>query len=329
MTAISKPHPIIQSALPPQIRPLKLPGDLRAVADLVELCFEASLDADGHRLIRQMRQAASRRGGYPGGSGMVLKVKGFVWVEDGKIVGNISIIPVVVRHRRASLIANVAVHPDHRQKGIARALTEVALARIKTSDGNSAVLQVDYHNHHAQQLYRSYGFIEKATRTTWHGDGSTQINLPPSVKVRKPIRADWPYQLKWLDQLYNQEVRWNLPFYRNLYSPGFFGIIGRAFHQHQIRQWTSTHHGSWIGSLTWQSSYNQADWLWLAAAPDKLELATCTLIPTARQELLNANLIKPGRILAINYPAGENLSAFEAIGFRQHNTLIWMQKDFK
>ena len=328
MTAITKPH-LIHNSLPPQIRAIQLPGDLRAVADLVELCFEATLDTDGRRFIRQMRRAANRRRAYPGSSGMIARVRGYVWVEDGEIVGNISLIPVTVHHRRASLVANVAVHPDHRQRGIARALTEAALAKVINSGVRTAVLQVDLTNQHAQEMYLSYGFEEKATRTTWHGDGITDIKMPPSVRVRKRIRSDWPHQRRWLDQLYNREVRWNLPIDRGLYSPGLAGWIGRVLHQHKIRQWTATHHNQWIGSLIWQSSHNQADWLWLASPPDKLELAICSLIPAARQELLMDNLIKPGRILAVNFPAGESQAAFEAIGFHQHNTLIWMKKDLK
>ena len=86
-------------------------------------------------------------------------------------------------------------------------------------------------------------------------------------------------QRKWLDYYYNHHVRWNLPVNQTLYAPGIFGVLTRAFHTHKVRQWSANHHGEWIGSLIWQSSYNQADWLWLAAPPDKLELAICTLIP--------------------------------------------------
>jgi ribosomal protein S18 acetylase RimI-like enzyme len=295
----------------------------------VELCFEASLDADGRRFIRQMRQAASQRRGYPGSSGMPSAVKGYVWVEKGEIVGNINLIPVTIQQRRAYLVANVAVHPDYRQQGIARALTEAGLARISSIRASTAVLQVDANNHIAHTLYRSYGFTETARRTTWHGDSNNKIKMPPSITVRERRRSDWPQQRKWLELLYNRHVRWNLPLRHSLYAPGLLGLLARGLNEHKIRQWTAAHHGQWIGSLIWQSSYNLADWLWLSAPPDKLELAICSLIPAAREQLLQENLIKPGRILAVNFSAGQNQSAFEAIGYRQHNTLIWMQKNLR
>ena len=131
MTAITKPHSTLTTP-PPQLRPIRLPGDLPAVADLVEMCFEATLDADGRRFIRQMRQAASQKRNYPGRTGTLATVKGFVWVEKGEIVGNVNIIPVTIQRRRSYLIANVAVHPDYRRQGIARILTEAALAKTNT-----------------------------------------------------------------------------------------------------------------------------------------------------------------------------------------------------
>lgn len=42
----------------PHIRRFDIRRDLNMVADLVELCFADSLDADGRRYIRQMRSTA-------------------------------------------------------------------------------------------------------------------------------------------------------------------------------------------------------------------------------------------------------------------------------
>ncbi len=210
MTTITKPRPT-HITRPPQLRPIRLPDDLGPVADLVELCFDATLDADGRRFIRQMRQAASQKRAYPGTAGSFATAKGFVWVEKRQIVGNINLIPVTIQHRRAYLIANVSVHPDYRQQGISRALTEAALDKIRASRVSKAVLQVDVNNDTAQALYRSYNFVERARRTTWHSDGISTIKMPPSVTVRERRRADWPLQRQWLEYFYNRHVRWNLP----------------------------------------------------------------------------------------------------------------------
>lgn len=312
----------------PQMRAIRLPGDLHAIADLVELCFEATLDEDGRRFIRQMRRAASQRGPYPGMGGLLPPVKGYVWVEDGLIVGNINLIPMRIEGQRSYLIANVAVHPDHRRRGIASTLTEAALALAEARGIQRAALQVDAENLEAQSLYRAYGFVEKARRTVWHTNASVELKLPPSVKVRARQRTDWRQQRVWLGHFYDPHVRWNLPLDLPMVAPGLIGWLLRSLSQFEFRQWSALHHGRWIGSLTWQSSYNQADWLWLAAPPDKLELAACALIPHARRALLEQNLIRPGRQLAVNFPAGVNQQAFEAIGFELHNTLIWMEREW-
>ena len=154
----------------PQMRSIRLPGDLHAIADLVELCFEATLDDDGRRFIRQMRRAASQRVSYPGMGGLLPPVKGYVWVEAGRIVGNINLIPARIQSQRAYLIANVAVHPDFRRRGIARTLTEAALAFAEARGVRLTALQVDVENLDALSLYRAYGFEETARRTLWHTD---------------------------------------------------------------------------------------------------------------------------------------------------------------
>ena len=87
-----------------------------------------------------------------------------------------------------------------------------------------------------------------------------------------------------------------------------------------IRQWSASRRGEWLGSLTYQSSYTQADWLWLASPPEMEEIAICALLPKAREHLL------PARRLAVSYPTGRAVKAFEATGYYPHQTLIWMCK---
>ena len=93
--------------------------------------------------------------------------EGFVWQENGEIVGNISLIPFTTLSRKIVLIANVAVHPDFRRKGIARSLTVAALEQAQSNHIRSIWLQVRDTNESALNLYKSLGFVEKARRTTW------------------------------------------------------------------------------------------------------------------------------------------------------------------
>ncbi len=301
------------------LRSLDMRHDLHAVADLIQLCFAPTLDADGYRYIRQMRAAAKN----PRTIGMADRVTpgfhGFVWEENDKIVGNLSLLPVVAEGKQSYFIANVAVHPDYRRRGIAHSLTEAAFSFIRERGISSVWLQVNQCNMGAIHLYQGFGFKERACRTTWHSTpNAPTIDLPANVTVRPRQAADWRDQNQWLTRLYPRELRWHLPLHHTLLKPGLLGSFNRFFNEKTIRQWSATKNGELIGTATWQSSYSQADWLWLAASPQHEALAILSLLPHARHAL------RKNRTLAVDYPAGEAVAAFESVGFRPHKTLIWM-----
>jgi GNAT superfamily N-acetyltransferase len=316
MTAATRMH---NTHLPQNPRPLEMRRDLRAVADLIELCFAPTLDADGHRYIRQMRAAAKN----PRAMGMADRVTpalhGFVWEEGDQIVGNLSLLPVMAEGRRSYFIANVAVHPDYRRRGIARTLTEAAFQFIRKRGISSTWLQVNEGNLGAIHLYQGFGFKERACRTTWHSTPNAPvIDLPASVSVHPRRTADWRAQNQWLARMYPKELRWHLPLHPTLLKPGPLGVFNRFFSEKTIRQWSATKNEKLVGAVSWQSSYSQADWLWLAASPQHEALAILSLLSHARRSL------RKHRTLAVDYPAGAAVPAFESVGFRPHKTLIWM-----
>ena len=309
----------IDSHRSPNLRPLEIRRDLRAVADLVELCFAETLDADGRRYIHQIRAAAEN----PRTLGLVSRVSsslsGYVWEEDGRIVGNLNLLPVVAMKRQSYLIANVVVHPDYRRRGIARSLTEAAISFICKRGISSAWLQVNEKNPGAEQLYLNFGFVERTRRTVWHSTqeaANKKLSADISISTRK-VR-DWQLQSQWLDRLYPEEVRWHLVLKPKLLKPGLSGIFNRLFSERRFHQWAAHKGNHLIGTVSWQSSYTQADWLWLATTPQHQDLAICSLLPHAKRSLSRH------RTLAVNFPAGEAVQAFENSGFQSHQTLIWM-----
>ena len=87
----------MSSATKRNIRPFDLGRDLAAVADLVEQCFAETLDHDGQRFIHNMRAAARRAKGLGraalAAENFTLQLSGFVWEQDGEVIGNLSLIP--------------------------------------------------------------------------------------------------------------------------------------------------------------------------------------------------------------------------------------------
>src|SRR5512134_3714944 len=88
--------------------------DLSGLADVIESAFADSLDLAGRRMADEMR-----RYGRLGWLGWLLGrfllppaayPKGYVWIEDGHLVGNASLMPVQGAADRW-VLANVAVYP--------------------------------------------------------------------------------------------------------------------------------------------------------------------------------------------------------------------------
>lgn len=322
MAAINPAIKVISSNL----RALDIRHDLLAVADLIEICFASSMDADGELYLRQMRQAARDASFLHWATGMAdrasMPLSGYVWEEKGQIIGNLSLIPLFRQGRRIYLIANVAVHPDYRQRGIARALTETAIDSIRQRQAAAVWLQVRHDNPPAIHLYQSLGFIERARRTTWQATPA-EINKPgwaPDLPVVTSRRStDWDQQWAWLSAIYPPEVTWNLPINPATFKPSLISDFLRFLNNSSIHHWAARQAGRLLGVLTWEASRAAADNLWMATTPADEDLALRVLLPNT---LLSLDAYRP---LALNYPAEHAVEALEASGFQAHHTLIWME----
>lgn len=78
-----------------------------------------------------------------------------VWCPDGQVRGAAVILPGCPE----SLLASVAVHPDHRRRGVGRALLADALRRAREAGAHWLSLEVDRDNGAAVALYRRAGFV--------------------------------------------------------------------------------------------------------------------------------------------------------------------------
>jgi len=128
------------------------------VLDLIEIGFRAELDPQGWKMLRQMRQIARSntlsRAVHSTGPNPV----GFVWVEDGQVIGNLSLRHAQPRSHHGRMIGNVVVHPDWRGHGIARALMERAIQAVQEQDARWVGLEVRANNLVACRLYEHLGF---------------------------------------------------------------------------------------------------------------------------------------------------------------------------
>lgn len=313
----SSPHPFI--------REIQAPYDFLPVADLIELCFAATMDEDGRDFLNSLRKAgrnAQTMEWIPGMREQVsYPLQGFVWEEENRIIGNLSLIPQLFQHQWYYLIANVAVHPDHRNKGIARALTEHALEHIKALGSGSAWLLVRVDNPTALRLYQKIGFQEHCRRDTWLARGAAPVNADPagSFEFTQRRTSDWPQQKTWLERTYPDEIAWNFHFDSTRFEPGFWKDINRFFSGIVHHHWALRRNNNFLGVATWEPTSYHSDFLWLGADPNEQEVAISHLLRFFLKDFIS---IRP---VTVNYPAGEAKNAFLENGFHLQHTLIWMK----
>ena len=327
--------------IPPQadqhLRRLDARRDLAAVADLVELCFNDTLDPEGRSYLKQMRQAAqharligwadslSHEAGMP--------PAGLVWEEDSpdgggrRLVGNLSLIPIGLQGKRGYLIANVAVHPDFRGRGIGRELTTTALELARSRGAPAAWLQVRDDNPPAIHIYETVGFKQRARRTSWVTTaeipaGGRPNGAPVGPRVVSRQASHWPEQRAWLRAIYPAELSWHLPLDWKALPPGIEGMLYRFLIWQYPRHWAVLQGSRLAGLLTWVGSSGHADRLWLAAPAEIDEEAMVALLTAARRGLPRT------RPLALNLPAGMSAPALRRAGFGTQQTLIWMEYRF-
>lgn len=328
MTSVPLPA---RSHVSGHVRPLNILRDLPRVADLIEVCFANSMDSEGQSYIRQMRRASRdasfMRWASNAIEGASMPLSGFVWEQDGRIIGNASLVPFRHKGRRIYLIANVATHPEHRRKGIARTLTERAMQHAWQRGGDELWLHVREDNPGAVQMYTDLGFEEHARRTTWRAskDGpqpsiTSTLSGPASNQMTVTQRHSrfWPQQHSWLNQLHPDELGWYRSTNWKRLKPGLWNWLYRFFIEFDLRQWAVQKNGHLQGVLIWMPTTRDSS-LWLACPTDAdTESITC-LLHKARRELGFRQR------MTLEHPAGLQESALREAGFNISRILIWMR----
>ena len=142
------------------IRPMDPLHDLPAVVTLIEMGFRREMDPQGRKMLTQLRRTAYSSPVERLISGAPSGPPGLVWVEDERVVGNLSLRRAAISGSQGYLIGNVVVHPDYRGQGIGRALLEAAIKTVRRRKGRWIGLEVNSGNVTACRLYEQLGFRE-------------------------------------------------------------------------------------------------------------------------------------------------------------------------
>jgi ribosomal protein S18 acetylase RimI-like enzyme len=104
-------------------------------------------------------------------------LRGFIWEEDGQPVGLVNVSRI--GGSNDWMIANVAVLPVYRGRGIARKLVTAALELAQARKAQRVVLDVIKGNTPAFQLYISMGFTLFATASVLRRSPVGRVDAPP------------------------------------------------------------------------------------------------------------------------------------------------------
>jgi GNAT superfamily N-acetyltransferase len=251
-----------------------------------------------------------------------MPLSGYVWEENGEIIGNVSLIP----HRRAKkkyyLIANVAVQPKYRNKGIGRKLTHAAMEHAKLHNTNEIWLQVREDNPTAIGLYFSMGFVEQARRTAWQAQPDrTDVEKNGNITVTKRASVDWPLHESWLRHLYPENLNWYQPMPWKSFHPGIGSAIYRFMSDYEVRHWVARKNGFPTAIISWQAMAGRNNQIWVAVPQEIDEEILTRLLQYVRHELAWREKIN------LDLPAGLYKNPIEAAGFHPQRTLIWMRSN--
>lgn len=243
MTAMARA--LSSSAVRSGPQPLDLSLHLRGVADLIELCFAREMDASGRGFIHEMRALAHLswllRLLTDLGLSQYIWTQGYVWVDDGRVVGSVSTQPDPNRPG-VWLVANVATHPNHRRRGIARTLMHATLQAIQQRGGHTVLLQVDDDNQPAFDLYRDLGFTHTATHTLWHHTGFLSLNAPTpgNYQIQRRTQAGWHAHWALAQQVRPEGWHWNRPLAERDVNPTWQDALFQVLAGQRVTHWVMT-----------------------------------------------------------------------------------------
>ena len=316
------------------LRPIDVSRDLVSIANLIGEAFRDDMDPSGERAVREMRMMGRWAFLFgwmdrlaPPGEGLA---PGFVWIEEGQVVGNIS-----VRRMgwlgRGWLIGNVAVSPAWRRRGIAPALMQTAIDLARRQRGNWIALQVRSDSEAAKNLYLSLGFRETGETIQYRRSRYAAVAQPESPAEGQLRRGRAPDA----DRIYSlaqaaipEALRWAEPLRRDDFWMGFDRSLANWLVGRREAWWVIDSSLGITGAAHLEvprPPYDGRLSVWAAPAQqgrceDRLVSAVLTSVGDAARRPITATL--PAMQAAAR-------AALEAAGFEAHRQLTHMRLDLR
>jgi len=224
------------------------------------------------------------------------------------------------------------VHPDYQRRGIARQLMLACIEMIRARGGKHAILQVDYDNTPAINLYDSLGFIRERAFTTWW---RSAITATPPVLARDdlfiahPRRHDWQQEYELAQSQRSNTmggIGWLKPLHGGLFRASIWQRIVRMFSFNSMERLVirADNNQNIVASLWIENGFAQGRTrLTLMAYPDYHDPYAEALLNTALRRFRTTSLV-------IDHPHDDTRTTqlLETYRFRPHRTLWHMRLSF-
>ncbi len=311
------------------VRPLNLSRDTTQVVRLLNLVFGPGMEQEGQRLLDGSAVTSSSISFITRLSQLAQGVPpGFVWEENKRLVGNVSLMssPVVGRY----LIANVAVHPDFRRRGIARSLMDATLQAVAQKRGRAVLLQVRDDNQEAIRLYESLGFAILGTTTTWQTSASRlqEIAVAPNGPTIRPVRqGEWEAAMQLDRAVSHPDLDWPEPIAYDYYRGGFWRWFYNFMNGRQVETWTTTRQGQLLGVAQITAEFGSPHRLRVRVLPEwQMELTR----PLLAKLLRRLNYMRYRSITIEHAAADEAMTLLlQRAGFKAVRTLAMMKHELR
>ena len=306
---------------------------MRGVAELVGSVFADEMDARGRSMLHEM-EIVGRFSPILGG---VLSmgffedfVSGFVWIDDGKVVGNVTIQcadQVGSRWR----VSNVAVAPEFRRRGIAEQMMLASIREVAERGGSWVVLQVRTDNPAAYGLYQQLGFTDVCREGTWRLPA--QPLSAPTPRAGADLQhlrpTAWQPRLELAQASRSELAGWLSGIreadYRVDWGDWLAEALGKALGWRVADRWGVMQDGKLLGAVeTWASNAGGAHRIRFAVRPAARGELEADLVAQGLRSLAAA----PSRPVIVEHNGDhiEGVNALEAAGFRPQRVLLTMRR---
>jgi ribosomal protein S18 acetylase RimI-like enzyme len=319
------------------LRPMEPARDLAGVAKLIQTAFADDLDRAGQAALREMR-GMSRLGPLVWWLDRVRAefgemFSGFVWVEEGQIVGNVTVSRASPSSNRW-IISNVAVAEPYRGRGIAWALVDAAIELLREWHARVVTLQVRDDNVPALHIYRTMGFQEVFGTAYLRLDRIPRVSPLPLDSMRlRPRRftaADAHKAYRLALTATPDAVQVERPIHLSRHSLGFEHRLGDWFRwlvgggpalrlvletDDQFEATVTAEPGTW----------QREGYIFLTVHPSSRGMVEKPLISHALDYLGRW----ARRVILVRHPTHhpEGVEAFKSFGFQEVRTLVWMKRN--